>query len=153
MCFIVAVYIRDCHPARERLKVASSEVQKVTHANVHSLPGCQPSCRPPVTSPPPPPASTTLSSAPVSRHSSQGCIRGHLNISFPINYALWLSMSLEEIKWNVTKDEKKRGARVYHEGRHSEAAHVGRHSLKIQPVPVKLKLKCLHLLFSLPFEI
>lgn len=25
---------------------------------------------------------------------SVGCIRGHLNISFPINYALWLSVSL-----------------------------------------------------------
>ena len=37
-CFIVAISIRDCHPARELLqKGASFEVQKVTHANVHSL--------------------------------------------------------------------------------------------------------------------
>lgn len=59
-CFIVAIYIRLRHPARELLKVASFEVQKVTHANVHSLPRCQPN---------------PLPSAPVSRRSSQGCIR------------------------------------------------------------------------------
>lgn len=58
-CFIVAVYIRLCHPARELLKADSFEVQKVTHANVHSLSRCQ----------------FPVSPAPVSRHSSQGCIR------------------------------------------------------------------------------
>lgn len=43
---------------------------------------------------------------------------------------------------------KRSRALVSYEERNSKAAHVGHPSLKIQSVPVKLKLKRLYLLFS-----
>lgn len=78
-------------------------------------------------------------------------------------------MSLEEIKWNVTKDEKKAGPWGARGGcgwveeggawslsgrRHSEAAHVGRRSSQIHRAPVEFAAKTSSpVIFPSPFEI
>lgn len=58
-------------------------------------------------------------------------------------------MTLHVIRRNKVECNKGwKGARLSYEQTNSKAAHVGRSSLKIQPVLVKLKLKRLYLLFS-----
>lgn len=87
----MAIYIRGCHPARKLLNSLRLKSRKWHMPALIVSPDVN---------------SAVLRSSSCPDTLPRGCIKGHLNISFPINYALWLYMSLDGMEERTGEKKK-----------------------------------------------